>query len=173
MRYSNRLNNLAGLDDVPRGPVVRNDAPAVLLRRGPAGNDAACEGPAIVTNDAKSWAQRALAANGFGGDATPDSPVPQWLASELLLEAARAHRSATLTAIIVSAIRTVGALARRVRRRYRQRQEAKAIYDALQELDDHTLHDLGLARSEISSVAAEATGQAPYTRAQTFAGITR
>jgi len=173
MRYSNRLSNLAELDEASRGPVVRNDAPALLLRRGPAGNDAACEGPAIVTSDPGSWAQHALAANGFGGDATPDSPVPQWLASELLLEAARAHRSAILTTIIVSAIRTVGALARLARMRYRQRREAKAIYEALRELDDRTLHDLGIARGEISSVAAEATGLAPYTRAQTFAGITR
>lgn len=173
MRYSNRLHNLADLDGASRGPAVRNDTSAVLLRRGSAGNDAACEDPAIVANDLRPWGQDALAANSFGGDATPDSPVPPWLASEQLLEAARAHRSATLVTFIVSAIRTVGVAARRARRRYRQRQEARAIYDTLQQLDDRTLHDMGLERSEISSVASEATGQAAYTRAQTFCGVAR
>jgi hypothetical protein len=38
------------------------------------------------------------------------------------------------------------------------------LYDALQQLDDHTLRDLGFDRNEIRSVAAEVTGEAEYTR---------
>lgn len=48
--------------------------------------------------------------------------------------------------------------------RYQRRRAMHAIYGALRELDDRTLHDLGFHRSEILSVAAEATGEAEWTR---------
>lgn len=56
------------------------------------------------------------------------------------------------------------ATARRALVRARQRRQARAIYNALQQLDDRTLHDLGFYRDEIASVAAETTGQAEHTR---------
>ena len=80
-------------------------------------------------------------------------------------EAARTHHSFALRTIIVAAISTVVAFARRACAHHRQRQHAGAVYDALGELDDRTLHDLGLDRSEITSVAAEVTGSAEATRA--------
>jgi uncharacterized protein YjiS (DUF1127 family) len=48
---------------------------------------------------------------------------------------------------------------------YCRRRETLATRDALGALDDRVLHDLGFARSEIDSVAAEATGLAERTRA--------
>lgn len=47
---------------------------------------------------------------------------------------------------------------------WRQRQRAHAIYKALSALDSRTLHDLGFERSEIASVAAEASGGVERTR---------
>jgi uncharacterized protein YjiS (DUF1127 family) len=81
-----------------------------------------------------------------------------------LREFARAHRSFSLGEIIVAVIQAAGAIARRAHARHRQRRQAWDLYDALQQLDNHTLRDLGFDRSEIRSVAAEVTGEAEYTR---------
>jgi uncharacterized protein YjiS (DUF1127 family) len=80
-------------------------------------------------------------------------------------QAARTHHSFALRTIIVAAIDAIVAFARRAHAGHRQRQQAGAVYDALRELDDRTLHDLGLDRSEITSVAAEVTGRVEATRA--------
>jgi len=61
-------------------------------------------------------------------------------------------------------IQTAGAIARRAYARHRQRRQVMATCDALRRLDDHLLRDLGFDRSEIRSVAAEATRKAAYTR---------
>ena len=61
--------------------------------------------------------------------------------------------------IVVAAFRAGGAIARHAYVRYRQHQRARAVYDTLRELDDHTLRDMGFDRSEIRSVAAELTGK--------------
>ena len=87
-----------------------------------------------------------------GNDATCEDP------------ATSANVTFTLGKIIVAAIQTVGAIARRAHARHRQRHEAKVIYDNLWDLDDRMLRDLGFDRSEIKSVAAEVTGAAEYTR---------
>lgn len=78
--------------------------------------------------------------------------------------AARAHRGAVLARMITAAIESVGRIARRVRERYLQRRHAKLTYDALRQLDDRTLHDLGFDRSEMTSVAAEVAAEAEYSR---------
>ena len=78
--------------------------------------------------------------------------------------AARAQRSFSLGEIIVAAIEAVSAIARRAYARHRQRRQARAFYDALRELDDRTLHDLGFDRSELTSVAAENSGEAEHSR---------
>jgi len=54
--------------------------------------------------------------------------------------------------------------ARQIAARYRQRRQTMETRAALAQLDDRILHDLGFDRSEIASVAAEANGEAEYTR---------
>jgi uncharacterized protein YjiS (DUF1127 family) len=68
-----------------------------------------------------------------------------------LREFARAHRSFTLGEVIVAVIQAAGAIARRAHARHRRRRQAWDLYDALRQLDDHTLRDLGFDRSEIRS----------------------
>lgn len=77
---------------------------------------------------------------------------------------ARTDRSFTLGAIILVVLEALLASAGRAYARYRQWRRAMAVYDALHELDDRTLGDLGLHRSEIGSVAAESTREAERTR---------
>jgi uncharacterized protein YjiS (DUF1127 family) len=164
MRNSTDLDSLAALEEVaPHGAITCSDTPIAILRRGPAGNDATCEDRAISTDELERRAQHARAANGLGDVATIDTPVSARPTSYELPQAARAHRSFILGEIIVAAIKAAGAIARRAHARHRQRRQARAIYDALRQLDDRTLHDLGFDRSEITSVAAEVTGEAEYT----------
>jgi uncharacterized protein YjiS (DUF1127 family) len=65
---------------------------------------------------------------------------------------------------IVAAIQAAGAIVRRALARYRRYRRERDTYDALRQLDDHTLRDLGLHRSEISSISAESMGEAEHTR---------
>ena len=105
-----------------------------------------------------------LATHGFGTSANSYTVSSTRLANYQLHRAARAHRSFGLGEIIVAAIQAAGAIVRQAHARHRQRRRAKATYDALQELDDHMLRDLGFDRSELRSVAAEAAGEAERTR---------
>jgi uncharacterized protein YjiS (DUF1127 family) len=134
------------------------------LRRGPAENDATCEYPAITKDEIESWAQHARAANGLGDLETTATTSSTRATSYYSRQAARPHRSFTLGEVIAAAIQAAGAIARRAHARHRQRRPAQAIYDALHQLDDRTLRDLGFDRSEIRSVAAEAARKAAYTR---------
>ena len=165
MRKSTDLDSPAALEEVaPRGVSTCSDTPIVILRHGYAGNDSTCEDPAISNDDAEPWARHALAANGFGDVATTNMASSARPTSYEMHRAARAHRSFTLGTIIVAVIQAAGAIARRAHARHRQRRQAWDLYDALQQLDNHTLRDLGFDRSEIRLVAAEVTGEAEYTR---------
>ena len=68
-----------------------------------------------------------------------------------MYRAVHAHRALFLRGVL-AAIRAADALARRAWARHRERRQARAIREALYELDDRTLHDLGFNRSEIGSV---------------------
>ena len=158
-------NKLAALEEVaPYNASSRSDTPTIIVGYGPAGNDATCEEPGVSGDDAELWAQRALAANGFGDAGGASAAPAQRRTSYELHQAARAHRSSMLGDIIVAAVRAAGAAARRAFARYQQRRQARAIYDALRQLDDRMLRDLGFDRSEIRSVAAELSGAAESTR---------
>jgi uncharacterized protein YjiS (DUF1127 family) len=81
---------------------------------------------------------------------------------------ARTRRARMLGHALMRATRVFAAMIAAAHRRHRQRADACAMYHALRELDDRTLHDLGLERSEIGSVAAEASGESERTRMQTL-----
>ena len=168
MRKSIELDSVAAVEEVaPRVVIAPSDASLVILRRTASGNDATYEDPAISDTDA--WARHALAANGFGdgtevgGDAISDAASARPTNYELY-HAARTHRSFTLGEIIVALMQAFAAIARHALARHRQRRRARSTYDALRQLDDRTLRDLGFHRSEIRSVAAEITREVERTR---------
>ncbi|MEO8751635.1 MAG: DUF1127 domain-containing protein [Casimicrobiaceae bacterium] len=68
----------------------------------------------------------------------------------------------------IAAARAIAAFALGALAGYRQYRMAKASRDALLQLDDRMLRDLGLHRDEVGSVAAELSGQAERTRIQTL-----
>ena len=69
--------------------------------------------------------------------------------------------------VLISMARAIGVAARRSLASYRKMRKAKAAYDALAQLDDRMLRDLGFHRDELASVAAEFSGQAQRTRVRT------
>jgi uncharacterized protein YjiS (DUF1127 family) len=111
---------------------------------------------------ANPLALHALAADGIADVATRSARPTNYHA----YQAARVHRSLIIGEMIAAAINAVGAIARRARALHRRHREARAICDALSELDDHLLRDLGFDRSEIKSVAEKLTGEAAYGRAR-------
>ncbi len=133
-------------------------------------------------------ARRALTASGFG-DAAVDgdgngitparrdphesaivvAPVGETPAvpSAMQLEAAaRAERSRLLGDIAAQIWRPVAQRLRSLLKQVQQRRDARATYLALRGLDARTLHDIGLHRSEIMSVALELSGAFQATRVQ-------
>jgi uncharacterized protein YjiS (DUF1127 family) len=68
------------------------------------------------------------------------------------------------TTVAQRALDVLAAFVRSTRARRRRRLQARAICLTLRACDDRTLRDLGLHRSEITSLAAEATGMAACTR---------
>jgi len=175
MRKSTDLDSVSARENVaPRAVITSSDNAIVILRRGSAGNDATYEDPAI--SDTEAWARHALAANGFGDgaevgdDAIPDAASARPPDYELY-HAARAHCSFTLGEIIVALMQALAAFARQSLARHRQRRRARSTYDALRQLDDRTLRDLGFDRSEITSVAAEVTATKLLTGSWKSSGV--
>lgn len=165
VRKSTDAEDLAALEEfAPCNVGTCSDTPSIIVQHGSAGND-----PAISEDDAEPCAPHALAANGYGDLAITDTAASARPTSYELHQAARAHRAFVLGGIIVPAIRAAAAIARSAYTRHRQRRRASAIYDALHQLDDRTLHDMGFDRSEISSVAAEVAGEAESTRVRAIA----
>ena len=140
------------------------DTPHVVsLRREPAGNDATYNELTLSMYDLEPCASHALAANGFGDIATAT-----WPTSYEFDRAASRDRALILGNIVSAAILAVRAIARRVRARHRQRQQAKATCDVLRELDDRMLRDLGFHRSDLTSWIRDSTGTEAYGRAPAF-----
>lgn len=146
--------------------IKRTYAPQMLARFTAASNDVAYATDRDRAADLDGWARRAAAANGFG-EARADAQLrhggPD--AHRLAIEA-RGARSAGLAAVIGNLMAAASAAAQRLRASWAQARSARATYRALCDLDDRALHDIGLDRSEMRSVAAEIAGQADRTRAQ-------
>jgi uncharacterized protein YjiS (DUF1127 family) len=117
-------------------------------------------------DEIEAYALHAFAANGFGdatlgaADQRPDS------SRERDGRAVHAHRFGRLAQSVEATLLAIGTAARRMYAKWKQRQQARATYVALSELDARTLRDLGFDRSEIRSVAAEVAGDADSTRAR-------
>jgi uncharacterized protein YjiS (DUF1127 family) len=135
-------------------------APAAVLA---ASNDAAFDREQSTTAELAAWAQRASMANGFG-EMGLDAPVP-FAVSHADQQPARASCSASLREILAALIDALRHNARGWTGQWKQYQLQRATYDALCERDARALHDIGLTRSELRSVANELTGEVEPTRA--------
>jgi len=96
-------------------------------------------------------------------DAT-EAAYAAWPSSHDLYREARLRRAALLDDVMTAALRSVGAALHKAYARYRQLKAERATYEALHQLDDRSLRDLGFVRDEIRSVAAEVAGRAEHSR---------
>lgn len=121
----------------------------------------AADVPPRVHPELEAWAIRAARANGFGGElAAPGQRAGSALAP---VHADRVPFADPMDLTVVRArryARRAMALLRLYRRRMRQAGELRQLGS----IDAATLRDLGLTRSEIGSIYAEAIGRAAPTR---------
>jgi uncharacterized protein YjiS (DUF1127 family) len=165
MFNSTELDSFTTTRPAPQAATPARSAEVVRLQREPASNEPV-PAPRAYRGEAEAWALHALSSNGFG-DAAPfgaELVAPERQAAYDLYKAAGAHRAKMLGDLVTEAFRGAMALAREAHARYRRYRDAAATYEALHELDDRTLHDLGFERSELLSVATEMTGDAERTR---------
>ena len=146
--------------------IKRTYAPHTLVRFTAASNDAAYVTAGDRAAELDGWARRAASANGFGDARTDAQSMPQGPDAHRLAIEARATRSASLAVILGMLIAAVSAAAHRFHSSWSRARSARATYRALRELDTRTLHDLGLDRSEMRSMAAEIAGESDRTRVQ-------
>jgi uncharacterized protein YjiS (DUF1127 family) len=119
--------------------------------------------------DTDGWARHAGGANGFGEIAGMPhlfTAVPERAA---IVDLAHRERTRRIGDMVLRALAATASLVRRALVRYRQHRDARRMYDALRQLDDRALHDLGLDRSELTSIAHEVVGRAEATRAHSSA----
>ncbi len=96
----------------------------------------------------------------------PVGETPAVPSAMQLEAAARAERSRRVGDIAAAIWRAVAQRVRHLLKQAQQRRDARATYLALRGLDARTLHDIGLHRSEILSVALELGGAFETTRVQ-------
>ncbi|HEX6794340.1 MAG TPA: DUF1127 domain-containing protein [Casimicrobiaceae bacterium] len=127
-----------------------------------AGNDARCDAPNRARRSTPlAW----IAVDELdAAAANVDEPFDPWPSTYALHQAARERRAEAIASVIRRAAGAMRGALLRVWKRYRQQRETRRIHDALRGLDDRTLRDLGFHRSEILSVACEASGAAERTR---------
>ena len=118
--------------------------------------------------DADGWARHAAGANGFADVTVYDLFAPHAPPRPFYF-AARAERARALGDALTEACRSIGRSAQRAYATWQRWRAARDVYVSLSDLDDRTLHDLGIDRSELTSVAREATGQTEHTRAHALA----
>lgn len=192
MRHSTQplhaVRNTPAVPNTPAesfGRIARSTLVATPVLLDPA-RRSANESDIVSREQGDASVRRALAANGFGDAAfhvtaageTParrDTPASapvgarSFAPAALQLEAAaRAERSRRLGELAATAWRAVAERLRHLVLQARQRRQARATYIALRGLDARTLHDIGLHRSEILSVALELGGAFQATRVQSM-----
>jgi len=147
----------------PREPsapaaVVGASTRIVPLRQPSAGNRLA--GLEAVAGNTAPW-------RASGGGVSAVETIPSdWSSAYALYMAARANRAFVLGEFAAIAVEAVADVARALVQRYREMRRAAVVREALHQLDDRTLHDLGIDRSEIASIAAQSAGAAEESRAQ-------
>lgn len=158
---SSAANGGSVVPDALAMPAVFGRVKQVAPRAAVASNDGVFAASAI-----DAWARRAAAANGFGASELPAAAhaAARAAADETIVRLVDAPRRASLAQIARAfADLAADALLRAVAK-WRARRMARAARAALAQLDDRTLKDLGLHRSELPSVAAELAREAEATR---------
>lgn len=154
MSASLRMNRIAesiGESDAPSAP--RPKLVATSARKAAPSNDPRCD--ALIEH-------------------APEAPSLAWLSVHAKMwpemtsydvqRAARTRRAAVLGTLLRTTLSSTARFARRMLSRYLRQLQARRMHRVLSDLDDRTLRDLGLHRSEIGSVAAEAYGLVERTR---------
>ena len=131
------------------------------LRTEPSVNDATRAVAPMLGEEAWPW--HLVPSTRSDVDAT-EAAYAAWPSSHDLYREAQLRRAALLGDVMAAALRALGAALRKVYARYRQLEAERATYEALHQLDDRSLRDLGFVRDEIRSVAAELTGRAEHSR---------
>ena len=126
-----------------------------------------------IRSESDALALRVFAGNGFGDATIGRSELQSLLSSGELYHLARAHLSYQLREIFSAALQAIGDFGRRAIIRWKHRQQARATFVALRELDPRILRDLGFHRSELMSVSAEVAGVTESTRARLVSGLKR
>lgn len=134
------------------------------MGRAAASNDSHFDRPGEARRTLSAWARHAGAANGFGGDSPETAePVVAADATQLAL-AARVARADVFWRAVFRAANLAAEAGRRALAAWRRQRDEHATYRALSGLDQRTLHDIGLDRSEARSAAAELAGSSDRTR---------
>src|SRR5262245_5253665 len=149
----------AASDTLPRG-----DARVVFLHRGPAGNDAELIDRARRDRGVEPPLWTSLPPDSLAAEDYLEMVSATKPGATEMHQVARAYRSYAFGEITVAVVTTMIEGLLEMLARWQQYRQAREIRLALAELDDRTLHDLGLYRGEIGSVAAEMTGTAERTR---------
>jgi uncharacterized protein YjiS (DUF1127 family) len=136
--------------------------PRIVPLRQPARSDRVAGIEAVAGNVGEPWLQHGLANVGDVSSAATISS--DWSSSQAIYQAARAHRAFVLGELAAVAMQIVADFVRSMAERYRRRRREFETREALYQLGDRTLHDLGIDRSEIASIAAETAGASEVSR---------
>jgi len=136
-------------------------SPRIVPLRQPAPRDRAAGVEAVAGNGAAPW-PRALATP--ADISTPETIPSDWSSSYRIYMAARTNRAFVLGELAAVAVQIVADFVRSMAERYRRWRREAAVRDVLYQLDDRTLHDLGIDRSEVASIAAEVSGTSELSR---------